>query len=100
MDKLKRNDRRRRFVENDSEEEPLNKLTAKYANLLRENEELERNIAEFEDKGIDCDLKPQMQALHDYNEMKDATQMILGYLANIENVTIAQLHQKYNLPME
>lgn len=52
------------------------------------------------DKGVTEDLKPEMQALHEYNDIKDVTQMILGYLADAENCTVAELHRRYNLPLE
>jgi hypothetical protein len=38
-----------------------------------------------------------MKALHQYNEIKDATQEVLGRLAIIEGVTVAEMHRKYNL---
>lgn len=50
--------------------------------------------------GITEDLQPEMQALHDYNDVKDATQLILGYLADVENCSVTDLHKRYNLPLE
>lgn len=38
-----------------------------------------------------------MKALHHYNDIKDTTQMILGQLAILEGVTVAEIHLKYNL---
>lgn len=38
-----------------------------------------------------------MKALHQYNDIKDATQEVLGRLAVIEGVTVAEMHRKYNL---
>lgn len=38
-----------------------------------------------------------MKALHLYNDIKDATQIVLGRLAIIEGVTVAEIHRKYNL---
>lgn len=38
-----------------------------------------------------------MKALHRYNDIKDATQIVLGRLANLEGVTVAEMHRKYNL---
>lgn len=38
-----------------------------------------------------------MKALHRYNDIKDATQIVLGRLAIIEGVTVAEIHQNYNL---
>lgn len=38
-----------------------------------------------------------MSALHKYNDIKDATQDVLGRLAVIEGVTVAEIHRKYKL---
>lgn len=38
-----------------------------------------------------------MIALHQYNDIKDVTQQVLGRLAVIEGVTVAEIHRKYNL---
>lgn len=75
-------------------------LQARYQKLLKENSQLDKKIAEFEAKGVTTDLQPQMQALHEYNEMKDLTQTILGYLGDAEQITVGELHRRYNLPLE
>lgn len=41
-----------------------------------------------------------MELLHDYNDIKDAAQVVLGALARMKEVTIASLHKQYDLPME
>lgn len=41
-----------------------------------------------------------MDLLHRYNEIKDGTQIIIGALANIDNITIKSVHEKFNLPMD
>lgn len=38
-----------------------------------------------------------MKALHKYNNIKDAAQIVLGRLAVIEGVTVAEIHRNYNL---
>lgn len=38
-----------------------------------------------------------MVALHKYNDIKDVTQHVLGRLAIVEGVTVAEIHQKYDL---
>lgn len=67
--------------------------------LKSKEKELDREIAELLAKGIDADLQPQMQALHRYNEMKDSTQMVLGYLADVEQTTVTELHKRFDLPL-
>ncbi|CAH0385831.1 unnamed protein product [Bemisia tabaci] len=38
-----------------------------------------------------------MNALHEYNEIKDVTQAVLGCLANIEGVTVKEMHRSFDL---
>nr|CAD7601733.1 unnamed protein product [Timema genevievae] len=38
-----------------------------------------------------------MVQLHMYNEVKDATQLVLGSLAKLENVTVRELHKQFDL---
>lgn len=38
-----------------------------------------------------------IRALHHYNNIKDATQIVLDRLANLKGVTVAEIHRKYNL---
>ncbi|KAJ8944518.1 hypothetical protein NQ318_011776 [Aromia moschata] len=78
----------------------VQKLLARYEKLLKENSQLDKEIADLVSKGVTADLQPQMQALHEYNEMKDLTQLVLGYLADAENVTVSDLHRRYDLPTE
>lgn len=75
-------------------------LQTKYLCLLNKNELLDQQLEDFKKRGISTDLQPQIKALHDYNEMKDLTQVVLGYLANAEKVTITELHVRYNLPLD
>lgn len=85
----------------DSKETSSNlELKARYERLLKESSELDRQIQELESKGITTDLKPQMEVLHEYNDMKDLAQMVLGYLADVEHVTIGELHRRFKLPMD
>lgn len=44
-------------------------------------------------------MKETMARLHEYNEIKDAAQKVLGAIANMQGVTIASLHKEYNLPI-
>lgn len=74
-------------------------LVERYESLKAREEELDRAIAELEEKGVNADLTPQMQALHRYNEMKDLTQFVLGYLASAEQTTVGLLHERYRLPL-
>ncbi|KAL3282611.1 hypothetical protein HHI36_005786 [Cryptolaemus montrouzieri] len=68
--------------------------------LKRELETLNEQIRKFEEEGVTTDVSNQMTALHEYNEMKDMTQVVLSYLSNATQESIVDLHKKYNLPLE
>lgn len=71
-----------------------------YKNLKLEAEELDKRIAEYTNQGIDTNLKPQMEALHEYNEMKDIAQQVLGLLADLKQTTVGEVHKVYGLPTD
>lgn len=77
---------------------PRSELKALHERLVKENADLDVKIDEYKSRGVSTDLRPQMNALHEYNEMKDLAQVVLGFLADAENVSITELHRRYNLP--
>jgi hypothetical protein len=42
-------------------------------------------------------MKEHIQELHDYNDLKDAGQALLGRLAEIEGITTRDMYKRYNL---
>lgn len=42
-------------------------------------------------------VKRHIKLLHQYNEVKDATQILIGRLAACKETTIRQVHQDYDL---
>lgn len=38
-----------------------------------------------------------MSKLHEYNDIKDATQIVIGTLANLQQVTVRKLHEDFGL---
>ncbi|EDV97516.1 DNA repair protein SWI5 homolog [Drosophila grimshawi] len=50
----------------------------------------------------EADLQKQkqkhLQLLHKYNNLKDATQTVLGALAQAKGLTVKDIHKMYNLP--
>ncbi|XP_046836246.1 uncharacterized protein LOC124431896 [Vespa crabro] len=43
-------------------------------------------------------MKQTTNLLHEYNDMKDATQVVFGAMAQINNITVKSLHKDYGLP--
>lgn len=63
--------------------------------LLQLQKSLDLEIEKMKEKKKEKD--EIMKALHRYNYIKDATQIVLGRLADVEGVTVAEMHRKYNL---
>lgn len=63
--------------------------------LKDEERQLDKKLKELQ--AITSERKKIMDALHEYNDIKDATQMVLGLLANLHGVTVTELHEKYDL---
>ena len=83
-----------------SQETPLTeKEQEEYLNLLKLEEELDEELSKLR---TELDSAPSKQTtmnyLHEYNDIKDATQVVLGALATMREVTIASLHKEFNLP--
>ena len=80
--------------------EKKEKLIKQLLDLIREEEQLDLELDRFRDKNITIDLKKRiMTTLHKYNEIKDVTQVVLGHLALATNVSLAELHETYQLPL-
>lgn len=39
----------------------------------------------------------QMRLLHQYNDIKDATQVVINHLANLEETTVTEIHKRLQL---
>ena len=68
--------------------------------LLNEAIELQPKLHKLPKNTDDERKSEKMTLLHQYNEIKDATQVIIGALANLEMVTVKSIHQQLNLPEE
>ncbi|XP_059475474.1 DNA repair protein SWI5 homolog [Neocloeon triangulifer] len=77
----------------------LAKLQKEEAKLTAELEALKSVVAEQTSKEVLEELKKKhIDALHEYNDVKDAAQAVLGVLANHEQVTVREMHENYDLP--
>lgn len=63
--------------------------------------ELEQLNEQLKNKPNENERKIEiMDLLHKYNDIKDATQIIVGALATLEQVTIKEIHERLNLPLD
>jgi hypothetical protein len=68
--------------------------------LEKEEKSLDEKLKKFPLKSEEEKSKESVDLLHAYNEIKDATQKVLGALALREEITIKQMHQKFDLPLD
>lgn len=66
----------------------------KYYDLIELESQLKKEI-----EGSRCSnsTKEMMELLHKYNDIKDATRLVLGAIAGMQGLAVADLHQEYNL---
>ncbi|XP_034106535.1 DNA repair protein SWI5 homolog [Drosophila albomicans] len=57
------------------------------------NEQL-TNLSVIEEK----QKQKHMQLLHQYNDLKDATEIVLGALAQAKGLPVKEMYKIYNLP--
>ncbi|XP_064121635.1 DNA repair protein SWI5 homolog [Macrobrachium nipponense] len=74
-----------------SQEEDLDKL-------IKLERDLEEEISSLQDLGFEVEeLQGHISNLHRYNEIKDAAQLVMGRLAELEGVTVKEIHEKYGV---
>ena len=69
--------------------------------LKTQLKEIDRNIEELTACGCHEDeLKLHIDALHEYNEIKDVGQMLLGKIAELEGTTTTALYERFGLNLD
>nr|CAD7263367.1 unnamed protein product [Timema shepardi] len=73
-------------------------LRKQFELLKKQENKLDKDLENVV-KHIELMSSPEtlMVQLHVYNEVKDATQVVLGRLAKLENVTVGELHKQFDL---
>jgi len=73
-------------------------LRLQLAEVNRQEAEVDSQIEELLKQGFkEEELKLHMTQLHEYNEIKDVAQMVLGRIAINEGVTTKDLYERYQL---
>ncbi|GFQ77039.1 hypothetical protein TNCT_460151 [Trichonephila clavata] len=66
--------------------------------LWQKNEDLKKEIEDLKEKGFEeDDLKWYIDKLHEYNEIKDVAQMIMGKIAVLEQTTVRKVHEEFGM---
>lgn len=69
------------------------------AQLCEKESELDEEIASLKNCGYKIEeLQSHIENLHQYNEIKDAAQLVMGRLAELEGVTTKEIHERYGVP--
>lgn len=68
---------------------------SEYQTLCKKEASLDDDISEL--IGVETDVKNVMKLLHEYNEIKDVTQIVLGRLASLEGQTLKEVHERFGL---
>ncbi|NXF77977.1 SWI5 protein, partial [Sclerurus mexicanus] len=75
-------------------------LRCEIEELRRKDLALDQEITQLLSEGYSLEeLEKHISLLHEYNEIKDAGQMLLGKLAVIRGVTTKQLYPEYDLEL-
>ena len=70
------------------------------AQLREQIECTEREIAELSQHYSEDELQQYIDHLHEYNEIKDVGQLLLGKLAEIQGTTTAELYKQFSLNLD
>lgn len=68
--------------------------------LQAKRDSLQRKLDEMTPVNENARKIEIMDLLHQYNDIKDAAQIIIGALANLDGVTLKSLHEKFELPFD
>ncbi|KFQ00051.1 DNA repair protein SWI5, partial [Leptosomus discolor] len=75
-------------------------LRCEIEELKQKDLALDQEIAQLLSEGYSLEeLEKHISLLHEYNDIKDAGQMLLGKLAVIRGVTTKQLYPEYDLEL-
>ncbi|XP_060572016.1 DNA repair protein SWI5 homolog [Ruditapes philippinarum] len=62
---------------------------------------VDKEIEDLKSQGMkEAELQIHIDKLHEYNEIKDVGQLVLGRLANLEGVRSKDLYDQYGLNLE
>lgn len=76
-------------------------LTSDASELRARLEEVEGQINELTEDGCrEDELQSHIDALHEYNEVKDVGQLLLGKIAELEGTTTTSLYERFGLDLD
>ena len=79
---------------------PQEELEKKVDRLTEELKEVDAELGPLLEKYSEEDVQSYIDALHEYNEVKDAAQILMGKLAELQGVTVKKIHEDFGLTPE
>lgn len=65
--------------------------------LKKELMDLQQHEAFLDQEIASLSAKNEKELLHQYNDIKDAAQVVMGALADLERVTLLEMHKRFNM---
>lgn len=82
-------------------QETVDELKTQIKVLETQEDVLDKQIKNLEAEGVkEADYTNIMNALHEFNELRDSIGSVFEFMANVTNGTIKDLYNKYNIPIE
>ncbi|KAJ5927940.1 hypothetical protein N7466_006896 [Penicillium verhagenii] len=81
-------------------EKRLDAVRASIVKLQSQQSQLEKEIAEDKAKLRDDPaktVKRHVRLLHEYNDIKDAAQGLMGLIADSKGIRVAEVHEEYGV---
>eukprot|EP00128_Syssomonas_multiformis_P008979 Colp12_sorted_trinity150504_noHs@30140 len=86
--------------DNLSEDTEIQAIKGRINALKTRNEALNIQLEELSQRYKEDELQAHITKMHEYNEVKDAAQEVLGRLATIQGVTVRELHETFGLALD
>ncbi|XP_015927314.1 DNA repair protein SWI5 homolog isoform X2 [Parasteatoda tepidariorum] len=85
-------------VDLENENISLEELKKSTLEMWQKSEDMKQEIAKLENEGCSEDqYKWYIDKLHEYNEVKDAAQIVMGQIAIIEETTVKKIHEQFGM---
>lgn len=75
-------------------------MAEEVAKLREKLEKVEQEMGALKEDYSEEELQAHIDKLHEYNEMKDMGQLLLGKIAEVEGTTTAALYEQFGLELD
>ena len=84
----------------DSVDVEIERERAQLLQLKKENEQILNDLGLSSRQQAEAEMKQHMERLHEYNKVKDATQALIGRLAEMRSTTCKELYAEFGLDLD